>query len=392
MNKDEIYKRLNRFKIEFNIFIETIRKYKYISLFGVGKLAENWGYNFIKDWSDNNIVCFSDNNASMWGKNIIDGLKCVPPSELSKYGDDMITVILVQEHYQEAISKQLEAENVKSIGIKMEWLYTDYLIEKYLDIHLPDAWSGSIDMGRYEKDINKGKKIAVYTCIVGGYDNLIQPLVKDSMCDYYYLGLNKPEDIGVYKWIDIAGKFPDAISGDYHRINRYCKIHPHIFFPQYSYSIYVDGSIQIQTPISHLLKKIGNIGIASYGMPFATDVYEHAISLWHRNGKGESDGRTRIQKQMKRYAEEGFPRLFGLTENGILIREHNNNNCIRIMDTWWDEVLNYSRRDQLSFMYAIWKNGFTPQDIGYIDDTFRNGPEFCFKEHNIDTNLKIFNR
>lgn len=392
IKKELINKRNSRLKAEFDTFIETIGKYKYISLFGVGRLAEHWGYEFVKEWSSSNIVCFSDNNADMWGKSVIDGLECVPPDELSKYGGDMIAVILVQDCYQESISRQMEAENIKSIGIKHEWLYTDYLIEKYLDIKLPDVWSGSTDMGRYEKDINMDKKIAVYTCIAGAYDNLIQPLEKDPMCDYYYLGLNNPENIGAYRWVDITGKFPDVIEGDYPRINRYCKMHPHIFFPQYDYSVYIDGSIQIQTNISHLVRKISDIGIASYGMPFAADTYEHAVSLWYRNGRGEPGGRTRIQNQMQRYAKEGFPRFFGLTENGVLVREHNNENCIRIMDTWWGEVLNYSRRDQISFMYAVWKNGFMPQDIGFISDTFRNGPEFSVKEHNVDTNLKIFNR
>ncbi len=392
MNKEEIDIRQDRINTEFHAFREMLGKYKYISLFGVGKRAENWGYNFVKEWSDDNIVCFTDNNASMWGKTVIDGLKCVPPDELTKYGDDMIVVLLVQECYQEAISRQLEAVNVKSIGIKMEWLHANYLIEKYLDIHLPDVWGGSMDMGQYNKAIDKDKRIAVYTCIVGDYDDLIQPLVEDSRCDYYYLGLSRPENIGVYKWIDITGKFPDAVSRDYHRINRYCKIHPHIFFPQYDYSVYIDGSIQIQTTISHLLSKRGNIGIASYGMPFVADTYEHATSMWYRNGRGESDGRIRIRNQMQRYAKEGFPRFFGFTENGVLVREHCNENCIRVMDTWWSEVLNYSRRDQLSFMYAIWKNGFTMQDIGFIGDTLRNGPEFSVKDHNCDSNFKIFNR
>lgn len=393
MNKSEIHRRQERLKTEFNFFRETIGKYKYISLFGVGRWAENWGYNFVKDWSNNNIVCFSDNNANMWGKTIIDGLKCVPPDELLKYGDDMIAVILVEKCYQqEEISKQLEAENVKSIGIKMEWLYTDDLIEKYLDIHLPAVWNGSMEMGKYKRDINRDKKIAVYTCIIGGYDDLIQPLVEDPRCDYYLLGLNQPENMGVYKWVDITGKIPDCIREDYHRINRYCKIHPHIFFPQYDYSIYVDGRVQIQTIISHLPEKHSKIGIASYGIGGVADIYEHALWLWCSNGRGELDGRIRIQNQMKRYVKEGFPRFFGLTENGILVREHNNEDCIRIMDTWWVEVLNYSRRDQLSFMYAIWKNGFIPQDIGYIGDTFRNGPEFSLREHKINSNFKIFNR
>lgn len=68
----EIYKRLERINTEFNIFRETIGTYKYVSLFGVGQLAESWGYNFVKEWSNNDIVCFSDNNPNMWGKTIID--------------------------------------------------------------------------------------------------------------------------------------------------------------------------------------------------------------------------------------------------------------------------------------------------------------------------------
>ena len=76
-----------------------------------------------------------------------------------------------------------------------------------------------------------------------------------------------------------------------------------------------------------------------------------------------------------------------------MVREHHNKDCIRVMETWWDEVLNNSRRDQLSFMYAVWKNGFTAQDLGGIDDTFRNGPEFSVGvRHNKVNMIKKFNR
>lgn len=381
-------------KEEFEQFRRKIEKYKYISLFGVGRYAEHWGYEFVCEWCEDKIVCFSDNNSEMWGKTIVDNLKCVSPTELMKYREDMICIILVSKEKQDEIIMQLKKQGIDSIIIKKEWLYIDDLMEKYLGIKLPDIWAGNAELGNYNKVVDEKKRIAVFTCIIGGYDDLQQPLVKDSKCDYFYLGLERPKDLGVYQWIDISDKIPEYIKGDFTRINRYCKLHPHVFFPHYDYSIYIDGKILIHTELFHLLIKIGKIGIASYKMPFAEDIYEHAIGAYFRNGYGEENGKERIKNQMQRYAKEGFPRYFGFTENGVMVREHMNCNCIQIMETWWSEILNYSRRDQLSFMYAVWKNGFLPEDVGYIDETFRKGPEFSIiPSHNKDySNAKKFNR
>ena len=379
-------------KEEFHEFCKKIKEYKYVCLFGIGRMAEGWGYEFVRTWGTDNIVCFSDNNPKMWGKVIVDGIKCVPPNELPRYGKDLFCVVATSEANYLQISEQLKRLGINNMALKHSWLGIDEIIEEHLGIKLPETWKKSNKLGAYDRESDSNSKIAVYTCIVGGYDDLRQPIVCDSRCDYYFLGFEKPENAGVYRWIDIADKLPDGLDiKDLTRINRYCKMHPHIFFPQYEYSIYVDGMIEIKTEIAHLIQKIGNIGIASYGMPTAEDIYEHASNLCHRNGKGE--GKERIRKQMQRYAKEGFPRYFGITENGVMVREHHNKDCIRVMETWWDEVLNNSRRDQLSFMYAVWKNGFTAQDLGGIDDTFRNGPEFSVGvRHNKVNMIKKFNR
>lgn len=394
MRKELLKKRTLLLKDEFETFKRKIEKYKYISLFGVGKSAEHWGYEFVCEWCADKIVCFSDNNSEMWGKTIVDDLICITPKELTKYGDDMLCIILVSKAKQEEIIMQLEEQGIESIRIKEEWLFIDDLVERYLDIKLPDMWEGNAEMGKYNKVVDADERIAVFTCIIDGYDDLQQPLVRDSKCDYYCLGLERPENLGVYQWIDISENIPERLKGDFTRINRYCKLHPHIFFPQYKYSIYIDGKVIIHTELFHLLSRIGEIGIASYEMPFVKDIYEHASSAYLRNGYGEENGKEKIKKQMQRYAREGFPRYFGFTENGVMVREHMNYNCIKIMETWWSEILNYSRRDQLSFMYAVWKNGFTPKDIGYIDDTFRKGPEFSIiPSHKKDySNAKRFNR
>ena len=365
---------------EFHGFCRKVKEYKYVCLFGVGKKAEHWGYEFVQEWGTGNITCFSDNNPKMWGKEIIDGLRCVPPTELIQYGKDLFCVIATNEANFKQISEQLEKLGMDHVFLNHAWFRLDEVIGRCLEIKLPKAWGGKNQLGKYQKEIGSDTRIAVYTCILGHYDDLRQPAICDSRCDYYFLGFEEQKNIGIYQWIDISGKLPEGLElKDLTRINRYCKMHPHIFFPQYNYSIYVDGSIQIQTEVARLIQKIGRIGIASYGMPTADDVYEHAASLFYYcNAMGEEHGKEKMRKQLQRYIEEGFPRYFGLTENGVMVREHNNKDCIRVMETWWKEVLNNSRRDQLSFMYAVWKNGFTLQDIGYIDDTFRNGPEFKF--------------
>ena len=40
------------------------------------------------------------------------------------------------------------------------------------------------------------------------------------------------------------------------------------------------------------------------------------------------------------------------------------------MDEWWEQIEMYSRRDQLSLPYVIWKNGFEYQDVGIIDKEY----------------------
>lgn len=48
----------------------------------------------------------------------------------------------------------------------------------------------------------------------------------------------------------------------------------------------------------------------------------------------------------------------GLVDTGFMVRELHDERVKKVMETWWSKVLNGSRRDQLSFNYACWKNDF----------------------------------
>ena len=65
-----------------------------------------------------------------------------------------------------------------------------------------------------------------------------------------------------------------------------------------------------------------------------------------------------ILNQINRYKAENYPKKWGMIASGILFRKHNDPQVIKVMNTWWEELKYQSRRDQLSFNYACWKNNF----------------------------------
>ena len=56
-----------------------------------------------------------------------------------------------------------------------------------------------------------------------------------------------------------------------------------------------------------------------------------------------------------------------------MIRKHNDPNCIKLMEYWWNIVLNGSKRDQLSLFYAKWK---TNVNIKILDTKLNNSEYF----------------
>ena len=52
----------------------------------------------------------------------------------------------------------------------------------------------------------------------------------------------------------------------------------------------------------------------------------------------------------------------------------------KIMNEWWSFILNYSKRDQLSCSYVLWKNGIKIEDISIPNARFNEG-NFIFINH-----------
>ena len=212
-------------------------------------------------------------------------------------------------------------------------------------------------------------RVAVYTCIVGGYDNVLEPLFRLKNVDFFLFS-DKTSVTHSDNWAcrDIP---PELLQYDNTMINRYIKLHPHQFFPSYDFAMYIDGNVKIVndvTPLLHQAKCVG--GIAMFNHCRRDCLYDEA-QMCLLCGKGNA---RQIKSQIEIYKKQKFPVHWGLKEATVIISDLKNGNSRKILDNWWNELKNSkSLRDQLSFPYSLWKNGSKMSDIGVLgDDIYHN--------------------
>lgn len=202
--------------------------------------------------------------------------------------------------------------------------------------------------------------IAVYTCIVNGYDEPKMPLFIEDDCDYFMVSDDPRTASEDVKWIDVNNVVP-SIDMNPKDKNRYCKLHPDILFPDYDYTIYLDGSIQIVGPISEYILDVGAAGIALHRHRRSVCLYKEGILLMWLGTVNRQD----MIISLKRYAKEGFPRNYGMFECGMIVTDLNNVSVRELYKKWYEEYLRGIGRDQQDLMYVLWKNGLK-DDIGII--------------------------
>jgi hypothetical protein len=205
-------------------------------------------------------------------------------------------------------------------------------------------------------------KVVVYCAIANNYNALLNPSVRDAGFDYVCF-TDQP------LWFKLAfgntvwriRSFPREVSHlEPTRKCRMVKILPHHFFPEYEYSVWVDGSIDIIGDIHSLIAQYENAACLGFRHPLRACVYEEGRACIQA-GK---DDPALINRQLEHYRTQGLPENNGLIESNVLIRRHNDPQVIQVMEEWWRELSSHSRRDQLSFPYAAWRHDFWPTLMG----------------------------
>ena len=209
--------------------------------------------------------------------------------------------------------------------------------------------------------------VVVYTAITSNYDCLKE---QDSANVKFVAFIDNPINSQTWEIRPAINFFTDP--------NRNAKIYkmlPHIYFPDYEFTLWVDGSIQLKCPVDWLVEKfIGNNDLVIHRHPIRNNIYDEARVCIERR----LDDENIVIEQIQKYQNENFMHA-DLAEATIILRR-NTEITRKFNEAWWEEVCNYSRRDQLSFNYIAKKVGLK---IGYFEGTFRDkkNPYFSVAKH-----------
>lgn len=222
------------------------------------------------------------------------------------------------------------------------------------------------------------ERIAVYTCIFGRYDKPFEPISHPNNIDYYIITDQKTNNNTCWTSLDYR-KYSMYLDGlDNVEKNRWFKMHPDVVFPEYKFSIYVDGNVQIITDFTEFINRIGNPGIAMFWHKYNNCVYQEALFNKYSVKKVNS---SEIDNQIIYLRNQGMPDDYGMTTCNVIAREHGNEICKKIMNDWWNEFLTHCKRDQLSFPYVVWKNGISMSDIATLGNDVWNTDTLLVRFH-----------
>jgi len=214
-------------------------------------------------------------------------------------------------------------------------------------------------------------KIAIYTCVTGGYDKIASPE-------------NLPEDFGWFCFTASMGEETLAPKDcrDNIDIARWHKMHPEAVIPkEFEFSVWIDGNIQIVN--DQFYEKIREFiadGVTYVGIkhPQRDDVFEEAYKVIS-NGKESLCNMMRVTKFLKK---EGMPRHSGLDETNVIFRAHNSSEVIAFDKLWWETYFKFPHRDQMSHPYCMWKTGLKHAYL--LDEGIDARTSYLFKYTNHD--------
>lgn len=225
----------------------------------------------------------------------------------------------------------------------------------------------------------KKNKIVVYTAIFGGKDDLNNPEFIPENCDFICF---TDSDFSSKIWK--VKKVKPVLNDPVRNAKRY-KILPHRLFPKYEYSIWIDGNITLRADVNNLIYEcLENNSFAAFDhSQLPKDgrncIYEEAkVLIEMAQTKNYKDDPVLIKAQIEKYMAEKYPENNGLISGMILLRRHNSEDIIKVMEDWWQEIKHHSRRDQLSFNYVAWKNNLR---FKYINGDSRDNKYFIHSAH-----------
>ena len=219
------------------------------------------------------------------------------------------------------------------------------------------------------------RNIIVYSAVTSSYDMVFKPKVCTENVQYILFS-DQPGKIRGWNVLPITNVVNEGGS----LTNRWYKFFPHEVFKDAEYSVYMDGNIRIIGDLSPLIHefKESRAALGVFKHLERTNIFQEADACLEL-GKFDDQDKERVKYQLKMYSESGVPPDLPLTDNGIIFRWHKHPKLSAVMSSWWEQLKDFSKRDQISLPYVVWKDDLPVKKWNW---SFRvNNPYFDVYPH-----------
>ena len=208
--------------------------------------------------------------------------------------------------------------------------------------------------------------VVVYTAIIGNIDRLWSVLPGTDNVRHVAFVDSPKREVGLW-----GGKPPRILENtananaaqtweqvivkpewDARRTARHYKAVPQRYLPDADVWIWVDGNVRARKDQMTIINRYPGSELVTYKHWDRSCVYvEAAFCAKIRKDKAEI-----LNAQVSRYHKVGMPNNWGLAATRVVIRR--NTQAIRdLNEAWWNEIKNYSLRDQVSLPFVCWRAG-----------------------------------
>jgi hypothetical protein len=199
----------------------------------------------------------------------------------------------------------------------------------------------------------KRKRLVIYTVLTGSKEPLGKPLAElqssDSDLEIGFVCFTDNRQLKSDVW---EFRYLDEIPLPPEKLSRRPKALPHEYLQDWEYSLYVDNIVVFKRlPQSSDLKQEGESPV------FKT--FKHST---RSNPQQEAEAIVqlgyesvdRICTQLDFYAKlMPLSEITPLSTCTVILRQHMHPGLIKFGVTWWEQILNFCKRDQMSFDFAI---------------------------------------
>ena len=361
-----------------NIIHEAIENSWEVCAYGMGKIGRF--SEEILSYFDLKADYYCDANVSKIQSYIEKGNGLTVDDLLGLEKDTLVFVFVGFGTLKEVEEKFRQNSCLHIVSWTGDLINNEYVLQRFLRIRSFCHVEKKNNARRIQFDNNAAgmARIAIYTCITGGYDKTyLPPKVVEKNCDYFCITdseLNKEKNVTYIKVGDVV---PDDIT-DPKAQNRYCKMNGYRIFPEYDYSIYIDGNIQVVGRISELIYRVGKSGIGMYYRKGALGIYDELMHLIAINRVDKNEALLFAQNA----AEVGVPVDTGLALGGIVVCKRDSEIGTDFLKSWQSKFFSGSlKRDMLYVPMVVEDTDLLIEDICTLGAFDFSNPEYIRFDH-----------